>query len=130
MYEFQVGGKGPKDSKAKRYVLPTKFNNAFEKQPVEGNPKDTTVGSVRLSIDDAFGYWFDFGDDWWHQINVVSIGEATPDEFYPKLINRTGESPPQYSDFEEGASTSFRKHLLGLSAQLSDALRRREAASH
>ncbi len=102
MYEFQVGGKGPKDPKAKRYVLPTKFNNAFEKQPVEGNPKDTTVGSVRLSIDDAFGYWFDFGDDWWHQINVVSIGEATPDEFYPKLINRTGESPPQYSDFEEG----------------------------
>lgn len=55
MYEFQVGGKGPKDPKANRYVLPTKFNNAFEKQPVEGNPKDTTVGSVRLSIDDAFG---------------------------------------------------------------------------
>ena len=79
MYEFQVGGKCPKDPKAKRYVLPTKFNNAFEKQPVEGNPKDTTVGSVRLSIDDAFGYWFDFGDDWWHQINVVSIGGATPD---------------------------------------------------
>ena len=43
----------------------------------------------------------------WHQINVVSIGEATPDEFYPKLINRTRESPPQYSDFEEGGVDQF-----------------------
>jgi len=101
MYEFQIGGKGPNDPKAKRYILPTKFDNSFKDSPVAGNPKAPTIDSVGLCIDDAFGYNFDFGDDWWHQINVVSIREATPNGFYPKLTGRTGESPPQYSDIED-----------------------------
>ncbi|MCX5685462.1 MAG: hypothetical protein NT049_17535 [Planctomycetota bacterium] len=76
MYEFQFGGKGPMDPKARRYVLPGAFEN-----PMPGAPKPagdvalTTIGSLGLKVDDAFGYWFDFGDDWWHQINVVAITE-------------------------------------------------------
>ncbi|RWX51876.1 pRiA4b ORF-3-like protein [Candidatus Electrothrix marina] len=43
---------------------------------------------------------FDFGDDWWHQINVVSITEpvSAPKGKYPKIIKRKGDSPPQYPD--------------------------------
>lgn len=50
---------------------------------------------------DAFGYWFDFGDDWWHQINVVAIDEAAPGGKFRRVIKRLGESPPQCVDWDE-----------------------------
>lgn len=46
-------------------------------------------------------HWFDFGDDWWHQINVVKIEDAAPRGRYPKVTKRVGESPPQYVDGDE-----------------------------
>ncbi|MBI3440738.1 MAG: plasmid pRiA4b ORF-3 family protein [Proteobacteria bacterium] len=94
MFEFQVGGKGPMDPKAQRYVFPMALDNGWDDG---GNPpKDltmTTIGSLNLKADDAFGYWFDFGDDWWHQINVASIGEKAPEGKYPRIISRIGKSP-------------------------------------
>jgi len=93
-YEFQIGGKGPMDPKAKRYVLPGAIND--EPKPA-ACVKLTTVGSLGLEVDDAFGYWFDFGDDWWHQINVTEIrGRARPRATYPRVVGRVGKSPPQY----------------------------------
>ena len=49
----------------------------------------------------AFGYWFDFGDDWWHQINVVAIDDKAGRGKFPKVIKRIGESPPQYVNWDE-----------------------------
>jgi hypothetical protein len=99
MYEFQFGGKGPMDRKARRYVLPEAIDD--EPKPA-GCTEYATIGSLNLKADDAFGYWFDFGDDWWHQINVKSIQEkANPRAKYPKIVGRVGKSPPQYLDPEE-----------------------------
>jgi len=53
-----------------------------------------------LKVGDAFGYWFDFGDDWWHQINVVAIADEAPRGKYPKVTKRVGASPPQYVDWD------------------------------
>ncbi|MBD2563855.1 hypothetical protein H6G95_25260 [Nostoc linckia FACHB-391] len=58
------------------------------------------MASLGLSIDDAFGYWFDFGDDWWHQIDIISIADTVPSGKYPKITQLVGASPPQYADFE------------------------------
>jgi hypothetical protein len=66
-----------------------------------GDVKKTTIGSLGLKKDDSFGYWFDFGDDWWHQINVMAIEDTVPKGAYPRVINRRGQSPPQYPDMEE-----------------------------
>ncbi len=93
MYEFQIGGTGPNDPDAKRYGMPG--DNDLE------DASKTTIQSLKLMVDDIFGYWFDFGDDWWHQINVLSIKEEIPAGSYPKVIKRVGDSPPQYPDFEE-----------------------------
>ena len=41
-------------------------------------------------MDDAFFYWFDFGDDWWHQIDVRAIRDEVPPGKYPKITARTG----------------------------------------
>lgn len=101
LYEFQIGGRGPNDPKAKRYVLAAEFNNPMGGSKPNGDVSKTTISSLNLKVDEAFGYWFDFGDDWWHQINVISIKEEFPEGLYPKVIDRVGESPPQYPDFDE-----------------------------
>jgi len=96
MYEFQVGGKRPMDRKAKRYVLP------------EGDDGDsagvvtrTTLDALGLKKGQSFGYWFDFGDDWWHQISVVAIHDGPGSGKYPRVTAKVGESPPQYPDWDE-----------------------------
>ena len=101
MYEFQFG-KGPMDPEAKRYVLP----GAFEIQKDEDNPPagrvdQARIDSLGLEVGQSFGYWFEFGDDWWHQINVEGIDEMAPRGKFPKVTERVGKSPPQY-DEEDG----------------------------
>jgi hypothetical protein len=92
MYEFQIGGRGPQDPNAKRYVSdPTDKDSA-------GYVGKTRIDAVGLQEDQAFGYWFDYGDDWWHQINVLSISDNVPRGRYPKVTKRVGASPPQYEE--------------------------------
>ncbi|MFQ5899673.1 MAG: plasmid pRiA4b ORF-3 family protein [Candidatus Methylomirabilia bacterium] len=101
MYEFQVGGKEPMDRQARRYVLPSAVDEPFSDRKPAGEVTRTTIGSLGLKVGDAYGYWFDFGDDWWHQINVVAVEEAAPRGRYPKVTKRVGESPPQYAGGDE-----------------------------
>jgi len=102
MYEFQVGGKEPMDPKARRYVLSGAFENPVPgTREAAGDVTRTPLGSLGLKVDDAFGYWFDFGDDWWHQIKVAAIADKAPRGRYPKVTKRVGVSPPQYVDWDE-----------------------------
>jgi len=101
MYEFQVGGKGPADPKAKKYVLPMAMDAPFAEKEPAGDITRTAIGSLGLKVGDAFGYWFDFGDDWWHQINVVAIEDKPPRGVLPRVTKRIGESPPQYIDLDQ-----------------------------
>jgi len=102
MFEFQVGGKGPMDPKARKYALSGAFENPIPGSPeAAGDVTRTSVGSIGLKKGDAFGYWFDFGDDWWHQINVMDVAEKAGSGKYPKVTKRVGQSPPQYVDRDE-----------------------------
>jgi hypothetical protein len=56
----------------------------------------TTIESLGLKVGRVFGYWFDFGDDWWHQINVERIDDSVPRGKFPRITKRLGKSPPQY----------------------------------
>ena len=101
MYEFQFG-KGPMDPKAPTYVLPINFKvDMGGDKPPAGRVDQTTIESLRLKVGDRFGYWFDFGDDWWHQINVEAIEEKVPRGKFPKVTKKVGKSPPQYADEDE-----------------------------
>jgi hypothetical protein len=66
----------------------------------------TTIGSLGLKAWQAFGYWFDFGEDWWHQINVVAIEDKAPSGKYPRVTKRIGKSPPQYADWDAGSDSA------------------------
>jgi hypothetical protein len=96
MYEFQFG-KGPMDPNGAKYVLPGAFQRAG-KNPPAGRVDATTIESLGLAVGRSFGYWFDFGDDWWHQIDVTAIESTVPKGRYPKVIKRVGKNPPQYAD--------------------------------
>jgi len=100
LYEFQLKGEGPADPQAERYISSSAFGDA-EDFEADGTSAETTIGSLGLEVDEPFGYWFDFGDDWWHQINVIGIKEEIPQGHYPRIIARVGESPPQYGDLGE-----------------------------
>jgi hypothetical protein len=102
MYEFQFG-EGPMDPKARRYVLAAGSEaEGGERNPPAGRVDRTTVESLGLKVGDRFGYWFDFGDDWWHQINVEAIDDGVPARGkFPKVTKKEGKSPPQYAEEDE-----------------------------
>jgi hypothetical protein len=101
LYEFQFG-KGPTDLEGPRYVLSEAFDEDRDgHRPPAGQVEDTTIESLGLKVGRRFGYWFDFGDDWWHQINVEAIEDKVPRGKYPKMTKRVGKSPPQYAEEDE-----------------------------
>jgi hypothetical protein len=99
MYEFQFGKK-PMDPKGPRCVLPGAFDLGDDPQPA-GRVDQTTLDALDLKEGRSFGYWFDFGDDWWHQINVEAIDDKVPTGKFPKVTKRVGKSPPQYAEEED-----------------------------
>jgi hypothetical protein len=69
------------------------------------NAAKTCLVDLILTKGQKFDYLFDFGDDWWHDITVeVTDGESDGGK-YPRIVERKGESPPQYpsddDEFEE-----------------------------
>lgn len=93
LYEFQFG-KRPFDPAGPKYGIPDSSSD-------ENSTKDartTKLDDLELEQGRVFGYWFDFGDDWFHQIGVQRIDSAIPTVTYPRVVKRVGKSPPQYEE--------------------------------
>jgi hypothetical protein len=97
MYEFQFG-KRPMEGP--RYVLSVAAEYGDHEQSA-GLVDKTTIDSLGLKKGRSFGYWFEFGDDWWHQIDVEAVEPEAPKGKYPRITKRVGKSPPQYFDEDE-----------------------------
>ncbi|MDR3362408.1 MAG: plasmid pRiA4b ORF-3 family protein [Desulfovibrio sp.] len=102
LYEFQIGGKRPADRKAVCYGLPTP-DDFFEDDGKTLNAGRTSIASLQLKKRQKFFYWFDFGDDWWHSVTLLSITpqEAGDRKRYPRIVAKQGDSPPQYAEWED-----------------------------
>jgi hypothetical protein len=103
LYEFQFGGRRPMDPEARRYGPPMAMVDPFGEEEGSADAERTTLDSLGLATGDVFGYWFDFGDDWWHQIQVLAIADSAQRGGPPKVTRRVGESPPLYVDWDEEA---------------------------
>lgn len=104
MFEFRLNDMRPMACKSRRYVLPFVLeDDSWDTEKPAGDVTTTTIGTLGLKEKDTFDYWFDFGDDWWHEISIISIVDRAPDleKSYPKVTSRTGDSPPQYPDWDE-----------------------------
>ncbi len=93
LYEFQFG-KRPFDPDGPNYGVPS----PQQTNQGDGDARTTKLEHLDLCPDRVFGYWFDFGDDWYHQVQVNRIEQAIPAVTYPRVIRRVGKSPPQYGD--------------------------------
>jgi hypothetical protein len=94
LYEFQFGRR-PFDPDGPNYGIPD-----GNKRKGRGDAHTTTLDDLELKLHRVFGYLFDFGDNWFHQVQVERIDQAIPTVTYPRVIRRVGKSPPQYSDTE------------------------------
>jgi hypothetical protein len=99
LYEFQFGTR-PNHRRNKRYGLPMDMEDPWLEEPAE-DLTCTTIASLGLRRRMKFWYWFDFGDDWWHRIEVIGVEDAPSRGKFPKVVKRVGASPPQYPDWDE-----------------------------
>jgi hypothetical protein len=93
LYEFQFG-KRPFDPDGPNYGVP----DGPRGKKKAGDARTIKLDDLGLTPERVFGYWFDFGDDWFHQVQVERIEQAIPTVTYPRVIKRVGKSPPQYLD--------------------------------
>jgi len=93
LYEFQFG-KRPFDPEGPNYGIP----DPDESESRCGDARTTTLDALSLKPKRIFGYLFDFGDEWFHQIQIERIEQAIPTVSYPRIIKRVGPSPPQYAE--------------------------------
>jgi len=69
-----------------------------EKVPDAAKAKMKSLGLVAKQ---RFYYLFDFGDSWWHEITVEATGAPREPGAYPRVLEKHGDSPPQYPDMED-----------------------------
>lgn len=99
MYEFQIGGKKPLDRKAVHYGIT--LGDAYFDEKIE-NAETTCIAALNLKTGRSFFYWFDFGDDWWHEVRLLTVNPPVKGRGrYPRIVEKKGESPPQYADWED-----------------------------
>jgi len=54
------------------------------------------IDSVELYGGPKFLYLFDYGDEWWHNVELMSVTERVTRAKYPRVVKKHGKSPPQY----------------------------------
>jgi hypothetical protein len=103
LYEFQLDTKKPFDKPGRIYTINPKHLGPpvwGMDPPSAGYVNETTLGALGLKPGDTFLYWFDFGDDWWHEIEVLENAPDAPAPGLPLVQDHLskGDIPPQYLD--------------------------------
>jgi hypothetical protein len=83
----------------REYVASLSFEN-WGPGNRELNAASTSLDDLKLKVGQTFEYLFDYGDCWWHVIKVERIGPTVEGRRYPVLLEKHGQSPPQYADVE------------------------------
>ena len=95
LYEFQFG-KRPFDPEGPNYGFPLQA----EEGETDGRRSTTKLDDLDLKPERVFRLPVDFGDDWFHQVQVDRIEQAIATVTYPRVMKRVGKSPPQYCEDE------------------------------
>ena len=80
----------------------SKKRNYYKDSYWEGDPAGdgpagkVTLASLCLSPRRKFKYLFDFGDELWHEVQVLRFGALDSRETYPRILERHGENVDQY----------------------------------
>ena len=108
LYGFEIGGRKPGSRSATRYELqPPVGGGGMWGEKMGRGVTQTKLSSLGLKPRQKFFYEFDYGDEWWWQLEVVSIRDQVPKGKYPRVIEQVGENPPQYVDWDEEDGEEF-----------------------
>jgi hypothetical protein len=61
----------------------------------------TKIAALKLTKGKTFEYLFDYGDSWWHELTVEETDGRPDAGKYPRILEKKGESPPQYPDLDD-----------------------------
>lgn len=95
------------DNKRKIYhapeYTPSMGMEDFEMLPAQEkyNAEKTTIEKLHLKEKETLYYLFDFGEEWWHELTLLSVQGGDTSEKYPKIVKKSGESPEQYPYYYE-----------------------------
>lgn len=64
---------------------------------------DVRIDRLKLKNGQPIAYVHDFGDDWRAELELIEICPADRDQ-YPCIVERKGEAPPQYPEFDDEAA--------------------------
>ena len=95
LYSFYMSG--DRRDASREYASPYLFED--EDFPLNSRPhnaKQTRLDELSLRLGQKFNYVFDYGDYWEHVIAVLSVSDESEVGRYPRVVERHGESPPQY----------------------------------
>ena len=105
MYSFFLTGK---DTKNRRKIYnspeithPFAMEESFGSDDDKSDAAKVKLGDVGLCKKAVLHYLFDFGDEWWHRIRVESIEQSDSKKKQVKIVEKVGDSPPQYEYDED-----------------------------
>ncbi len=59
------------------------------------------IDSLHLQLGRKFLYLFDYGDKWWHEVELIGLRDELSWRKYPRVTKKRGKSPSQYTDERE-----------------------------
>ena len=83
---------------ASRYLFE---DNDFPFGGIPRNARYAKLDKLALRPRRRFYYRFDYGDDWEHVVEVLSVKDEEPVGKYPRVSESHGESPEQYPELDE-----------------------------
>ncbi len=69
--------------------------DSFADGPPTRKETQFTLKQIAPAKGSKFLYWYDFGDDWHHEIGVKAVVAATPEWPHPACIKATRACPPE-----------------------------------
>jgi hypothetical protein len=73
----------------------SEFTSPVHADEVDARTADVPIAELELAVGSVLAYIFDFGDEWRVRLELERI-EEPDDHPYPRVLERTGQAPPQY----------------------------------
>jgi hypothetical protein len=105
LYSFYFPRPGSRGRERRRDAAEYTHPYVLEDHPFGGrglrDAEATKLDELGLEKGQSFEYLFDFGDSWEHLIIVEQTDGEVERGRYPRIVEKRGESPPQYPDADE-----------------------------
>jgi hypothetical protein len=94
LHEFSNGVRGPGELRFGRPMPGDGFLLADPGPPLRDERKATLM-DLAPAKGSRFRYWYDFGDDWFHDVRVKDLAEAQPGAPSLRCLKAEGACPPE-----------------------------------